>query len=228
MPMNSTVVRRSRCSHSATCSYVPQLEDCTAAVAKDAIVQFLRRLGAVLRPSFGNNRDLEERVKEITKTWPFEHRIHPHITTGVVMANTTIAYLSDLDARAAVAAYTALITALDDPDIFHASGAQNFAQMLCDGSALRDDGVLGQMARVLADMGNHFPPFGTSAIIAATLRWCNGELISNPANPFCLRPLSKAFADYQRGLTGVPEAYAAFGWCKADFPVETDYIHVFP
>lgn len=185
-------------------------------------------MGAVLRPSFGNNRDLEERVNTITKTWPFENRIRPHITTGVVMANTMCAHLTDLDARAAIAIYTALITALDDPNIFHASGAQDFAQRLCDGSALQDDGVLGHMAKVLADMGNHFPAFGTSAIIAATLRWCNGELISNPANPFCLRPLSKAFADYQRSLTGVPEAYAAFGWCKKDFPVETDYIHVFP
>ena len=65
------------------------------------------------------------------------------------------------------------------------------------------------MVKVLANIGNQLPAFGTSVIVAATLRWCKDEFIGSPANSYCVRPQSKAFVDYQRGLTGVPDTYAA-------------------
>jgi len=83
---------------------------------------------------------------------------------------------------------------------------------------------------VLADMGRLFPAFGTNCIISSTIdmQWFAGEMISNPSTPFFLEPRSKSFVDFQRSLSGDPEAYAAFIWDKADFFDETSYIHIFP
>lgn len=142
------------------------------------------------------------------------------------MADITYSHLSDIDARAAVAVYTALMVMLDDQEVYHKVGAEHFAQMLCGGSALDDQGPLGQAAKVLADMGQHFSPFGTTTIVSSTLRAMCGEMLCNPSNPFSVEPQSKKFIDYHKSLTGYSEAFAMFIRCKADFPVETAYIHV--
>ncbi|KAH9926486.1 uncharacterized protein B0H18DRAFT_1006379 [Fomitopsis serialis] len=201
-------------------------------VAKNAIVDFLQKMNVPATPKSTRNPALESRVKEITQTWPspspsHDHTNH-HIVTGVVMTEASYSHLTSIDAQVAIALYTALMVALDDPEVFGVVSAHKFPQMLCDGSAHQDRGLLGELARLLVDMGRLFPAFGINCIISSTMRWFAGEMISNPSTPSFLEPRSKSFVDLQRSLSGDPEAYAAFIWDKADFSDETSYIHIFP
>lgn len=170
---------------------------------------------------------LRERVSAIVKTWPFEAH-QAHVAVGILLAEKAYMHLTDMDARVAIAVYTILVTVLDDQEVYHRVGTQNFAHMLCSGSIHDDEGPLGQTTRVLTDMGRYFSAFGTTAIVISTLRALCGEMLSNPFSSLYVMPQSKVYTDYQRSLTGFGEAYAVFIWCKADFPTETAYIQVMP
>ena len=200
----------------------------TAAMARDTVGKFLKMMGTTLPRQLERSPVLTDKVKAITRTWPFEDQIHRYIAAGTRMAEVTFSHFSDVDAIAAVAAYTILMFMLDDQDISHDTGTESFAQMLCGGTANEDTGPLGQLAKVLANMGHHFSPFGTTIILSSTLRTLTGEMLCNPASSYSIAPRSKRFVDYQRSLTGDSEAFAAFIWCKADFPTETSYIHALP
>ena len=205
-----------------------QLASPTLALARGAITKLIDELG-ICPPTQTPSKDtvLEERVSAVMKTWPFEVR-QAYVVVGIRFVEMAYAHLTDMDARVAIAVYTILMTALDDQEIYHKIGAQDFARMLCSGAIHDDEGPLGQTARVLTDMGKYFSAFGTTAILASTLRAFCGEMLSNPFCSLYVKPQSKIYADYQRSLTGFGEAYAVFIWCKADFPTESAYIQVIP
>ncbi|KZT73389.1 terpenoid synthase [Daedalea quercina L-15889] len=196
-------------------------------VARDAVNKFLERMSLTVPERLPRNADLESRVKAVAQTWPFGDRIRDHIITGTVLAQTSYSHLN-IEAQAMVALYTSLMTYIDDPGVFHATGARDFPQMMCNGAFHCDQGPLGQLASTLTDMGRHFPSFGTNMILSGTMRWFCGEMVCNTAEPSFLIPQSKAFVDYCRYMSGASEAFAAFIWDKANFLDESSYIHVFP
>ncbi|KAH9830403.1 isoprenoid synthase domain-containing protein [Rhodofomes roseus] len=198
-------------------------------VAQLTIANFLKNLDFTATPRFTRKPELEARVKAITQTWPSagDGAGHPHVTTGIVVAETSYSHHS-IDVQVAVALYTAVLTAFDNPDFFRVASAHRFPQMLCDGSAQQDQGLIGELARLLVDIGRMFPAFGTNCIIAGTLRWFAGEMIGSSSAPLSLESLSTSFIDFHRNMNGNPDAYVAFVWSKEDFPDETSYIHIFP
>ncbi|KAH9926482.1 isoprenoid synthase domain-containing protein [Fomitopsis serialis] len=209
-----------------TGSAIPQ-KGSIADVAKVSIREFLHRMNVAL-PRFSRDAELEARVKAITRTWPFEQRIRRHIVTGLVITEASYPHVSDIEARVAIAIYTALLTAVDTPELFDAVGAQDFYQRICDGSLRDDRGMLGEFVRVIMNMGQFYSSFCASSIFSSTLRFLNGELIGNPESKSFVEPNSKAFVDFSRGMNGDAEAYAAFIWSKGDLPGENTYIQVFP
>ncbi|KAH9926455.1 isoprenoid synthase domain-containing protein [Fomitopsis serialis] len=209
-----------------TGSAIPQ-KDSIVDVAKVAIREFLHRMDVAL-PKFSRDVELEARVKAITRTWPFEQSIRRHIVTGLVITEASYPHVSDIEARVAIVIYTALFIALDTPELFDAVGAQDFHRRICDGSLRDDRGLLGEAAKVIIDMDKFYSSFCASSILSATLRYLNGELIGNPESKMFVEPISKAFVDFSRSMTGTSEAYAAFIWSKGDFPNDNSYIQVFP
>ncbi|KAH9830415.1 isoprenoid synthase domain-containing protein [Rhodofomes roseus] len=198
-----------------------------ADVAKVAIREFLQKID-IVPPEFTRDAELEAKVKAITRTWPFEERIRPHIVTALVITETSYPHVSDIEARVAIVIYTAILTALDTPGLFDAAGAQDFYRRVCDGSLQHDRGMLGEFARVIADMSRFYSNFSACSILSSSLRYLNGELIGNPESKAFVELNSKEFVDYSRGMSGDAEAYAAFIWSKADFPDDNLYLQVFP
>ena len=190
------------------------------------IREFLRKLD--IAPSgCEHNAELEAELEVITQVWPYKSQIKAHIVTGLVMAETAYCHVSDVQARVAIAVYTAIITALDDPERFDSAGAQEFWRGVCDGSLIQESSILGDYARVLLSMGDFYSNYSSGAILASSLRFLNGEMIGNPKSNAFITPPSEEFVDYSRDMTGVAEAYAAFIWIKSDFPDENSYIQVF-
>lgn len=197
-------------------------------VAKAAILEFLRKMD-VTPLECESDAELEAGVEAITRTWLFKDQVQKHITTGLIMAKTGYSHISDVDARVAIALYTALFIALDDPEIFDSAGAQDFWRGVCDGSLLRSSGILGEYARIILSMERFYSSFSSNAILASTLpRSLNGQRIGNPQSDVFVEPRRKNFMEYVREMDGGPEAYAAFIWSKIDFPNEYSYIQVFP
>lgn len=210
--------------------YVSQVASTTAATARDAVLHLIRATGATM-PLQLTERDpkIEERVKAIIETWAFRDHVHPaHMTTGILAAETAFSHLTDMDAKVAIATYATIMAILDDQELSDKYNAQSFAQMLCSGAVHHDAGPLGEFAKILAKIGVHFTSFSTTLIVSATLYAICGEVLSNPFNPLFTEPQNLGFAEYQRFMTGFAEVFAAFIWCKADFPAETAYFHVLP
>lgn len=197
-------------------------------IAQDAILRFLKKMGTNSFPNHQENVSLTTRIEAVTEDWFFKDHIRPHITTGKVMAETAYSHLKDPNVQAAVAVYTALMTALDDPEIFRTSGARDFARMLCDGSARSDPGLLGELTRALSEVGRHFSAFNTSCIIAATVQGLGGETLWNSSSPPILGPQLNDFLQYQRRMTGASGAYAAFIWSGVDCSADMSYVRVLP
>lgn len=208
---------------------LPQDMGTTTALAREAVLHFIRATGVTV-PLHLKEHDpvLEQRIQDITETWAFRDRVRPHITTGTFAAETCFSHLTDVDARAAIAMFTTLMAVLDEQELYDEYGAQDFALALCGGTVHDDAGVLGQLARILIKMGRHFNAFGTTLIISATLHALGGEMLSNQSQPLFTEPQNLGFVEYHRFMTGFAEAYAAFVWCKTDFPAETVYIQVLP
>ena len=194
-------------------------------VTRIAIREFLRKVD--ITPARGERDvELEARVEAITQTWTFKDKIKPHILTGLIMANTSYAHVSDVEARVATALYTTLFVVLDDTELFESEGAQEFWCRACDGSLLQDDGVLAEYARVILSMGRFYSNYSSGAILASTIRFLNGEMISNPEGKAFVDPTSLEFLDFSRDMSGCSEAFAAFIWSKGDLPDEYSYIQV--
>ncbi|KZT73399.1 terpenoid synthase [Daedalea quercina L-15889] len=198
-----------------------------ADVAKVAIWEFLQKMN-VTPLRYTRDLELEARVKAITCTWPFEQHIRRHIVTGLVITETSYTHVSDIEARVAITLYTAILTSLDTPGLFDSVGAGDLWRKICDGSLRHDHGMLGQFAKIILDMDRFYSSFNASSILSSTLRFLNGEMISNEESKEFIEPSLKEFVDFSRNIGGDAEAYAAFIWSKADFPDENSYIQVFP
>lgn len=191
-------------------------------------MDFLRSMGTTL-PVPTRDAELEAGVMAITHTWPFELQIRQHIVTGVSLSETSYAHISNIENRVAIAIYTALTTALDDPEIFESVGAQDFCWKMVNDTIRSDSGFLGQLARVVGDLQTFYSTFSASSIVVSTLQFLQGEMISgNPNNNTFVKPDTKEFLDYVRNLNGDGEAYAAFIWSKVDFPGDNSFVKAFP
>ena len=111
----------------------------TAAMARDTVGKFLKMMGTTLPRQLERSPVLADKVKAITRTWPFEDQIHRYIAAGTRMAEVTFSHFSDVDAIAAVAAYTILMFMLDDQDISHDTIANT--RRCSSGNLSRDAGA---------------------------------------------------------------------------------------
>lgn len=182
----------------------------------------------VAPPKYERDIELEARVKAVTRTWPFEHQIRRHIVTALVITETSYTHVSDIEARVAIVLYTAILTAVDDPGLFDSAGAQDFWRRICDGSLLQDKSIMGEFAQIIVGMGRFYSNYSSGAILAASLRFLNGEMIGNPESNAFVEPNSREFVDFSRSLSGDAEAYGVFIWSKGDFPDEYLYIQALP
>lgn len=182
----------------------------------------------VTPPKYERDTELEVRVKAITRTWPFENQVKRHIVTALVIVETSYTHVSDVDTKVAIVLYTAILTAVDDPDLFDSAGGHDFWHRICDGSLLQEKSIMGEFARVISGMGRFYSNYSSGAILASSLRFLNGEMIGNPESKAFVEPRSKEFVDFSRDLSGDAEAYGAFIWGKVDFPDEYSYIQTLP
>ena len=182
----------------------------------------------VTPPKYERDAELEASIEAITRTWDFKDQVQKHIITGLIMAKTSYSHVSDVEARAAIAVYMAILIALDDPVLFDSAGAQEFWRGICDGSLLQSSGILAEYAKVVLSMGRFYSNFSSGTILGATVRFLNGEMIGNPESNAFVEPNSRQFVEFSRDLNGGSEAFAAFIWSKLDFPDEYSYIQVFP
>ncbi|KAI0937355.1 hypothetical protein AcV5_005283 [Taiwanofungus camphoratus] len=188
-----------------------------AAVSKQAICEFLDRLNFTF-PEYKRDLELEARVNEATRGWESGEYMRPYVVTAILITVMAYGHLSSIDAKLAVALYTALLVALDDPAVFDSLSAQKLPFRLCAGSAQRDGDVLGELSRNLAGMWGIYPDFAASAVCTSALRFVNACFLENMGTDAMLRPGMRSFVDYQRGMSGVADAYACFIWEKARFP----------
>ena len=202
------------------------MQDHIAEVTRVAIREFMQKVNVTPAKCEGDV-ELESKVAAITQTWPFKDQISKHIATGLLMAKMTFRHVSDVDNRVAIALYTALFLSLDDPERFESLGAQAFWRGACDGSLLKESGLLGEYTRVILGMSRFYSNYSSGAILASTIRFLNGEMTGNPENGAFVDPVCLEFVDYSRLMTGCAESYAAFIWSKGDFPDEYSYIQVF-
>lgn len=173
--------------------------------------------------------DLEAGVHAITHLWPFEQRLGQHIVTGISLSETSYAHIPSVENRVAIAVYTAFATALDDPAIFESVGAQDFCRKMISDTIRSDTGFLGRFAKAVGDVHDFYAPFSASSIVTSTLRFVQGEMISNdPENSLFVKLETEGLVDYVRNLNGDGEAYVAFVWSKADFPGINSFVKTFP
>lgn len=188
-------------------------------------------MGTLTRPKLTRDADLEAGVQAITRLWPsrFEQRLRRHIVTGISLSETAYAHISSVENRVAIAIYTAFATALDDPEIFESVAAQDFCRSMVKDTIRSESGFLGLFAKAVADVQGFYSPFSASSIVASTLQFVQGEMISNcPDNNNFVRSDTKEFLDYVRNLNGDGDAYAAFVWSKADFSGHASFVKTFP
>lgn len=150
------------------------------------------------------------------------------INTALVITETAYQHLTDTDVKVEITIYTALLTTLDDPAFMDSLASRDLHQMLCDGTARDDDGILGVMLQGLTKMWDYFPSFSANAILAATLRFMNVAKLENAMRDTILSPEALPFVEYRRQMSGIAEAYAAFIWEKAKFPDVKVYMQAIP
>lgn len=196
----------------------------TLRLVRDTVGCYLQRMSFTPLASYSRDMELAERVKAATAGWDFETDIRlKHVVTGLTLTEAAYSHL-DIDARVAVAIYTSLNTACDDPKVLNNLRVRDFL----NGSYHDEDGLLGHIARSLAGIHHHFPPFGTSMIITGMMRWFAAEILTDPCDPLFIKPSNRPFADYQRSMSGNGEGYAAFIWQKSQFPDERVWINALP
>ncbi|KZT00026.1 terpenoid synthase [Laetiporus sulphureus 93-53] len=175
--------------------------------------------------------ELESRVRELAQSWPFGERIRPHIVTALTITETAYHHVSDMNAKVAITVFTALLTCMDDPGKHNSDAVDSIDhyRRLCNGSAMHDPGMLGELNRCLKGMWDLYPPLGANAIFIATLKFMNGTMLENSdESAFSNSSGSRAFVEYQRNLTGISEAYAFFIWDKKSFPDSRVYERAIP
>ncbi|KAI0964564.1 terpene cyclase [Taiwanofungus camphoratus] len=172
--------------------------------------------------------DLEARVNEATRGWENGEYMCPYVVSAILITVMAYGHLSSIDAKRAVALYTALLFALDDPAVFDSLSAQKLPFRPCAGGAQRDGSVLGELSRNLAGMWGIYPDFAASAICTSALLFVNACLLENTGMDAMLRPGMRSFVDYQRSMSDLADAYACFIWEKARFPDVRIYWEAMP
>ncbi|PCH34384.1 terpenoid synthase [Wolfiporia cocos MD-104 SS10] len=204
------------------CNDKTNYQESVSAVSRTIINEFLSRM-KYSYPDRPRDYELEARVKDITRSWKDEAALRRHIITGISITETSYSHLPAVDAKVAIAVLTGIVTSIDDPT---ASAATNFSQRLCNGSIREDPGILGHLAKILANMWDLYPRYSAGLILTSTLDLLNGEMLGEDACGGLARTIP--FVEYHRGLTGMPGAYACFIWEKTRFPDERVYAQAIP
>ncbi|PCH34221.1 terpenoid synthase [Wolfiporia cocos MD-104 SS10] len=191
--------------------------------AKAALVDFLRKIDYSF-PTVRRDHELESRVKDITSQWPDEASLKPYIITCLAIAEISYSHLLSVEAKAAIAIFTAILAAIDESAI-SSSHALALPKIFCDGSAMHDtDSRIGRLVKVVAQMWDYYPRTSANTIMASCVNYPNGVFLEAMGVEARVRP----YVEYRRWLSGAPEAYSCFVWEKDKCPDERAFIRALP
>ncbi|EMD39627.1 hypothetical protein CERSUDRAFT_71514 [Gelatoporia subvermispora B] len=194
---------------------------------KDALSYFLTNLGVKLH-TYERDPSLERRVGEIFDSYPSTKPPLPHIATGIDFALVGYQHIQSFDTKVLIAVYTAIAVTLDSPKDLESVPSHDFHRMFCAGAAQHDDGMLGQLARLMMAFWDHYPRYAASSAMASTLEFINSSILENTSRGMIMTADSLPFIEYRRGKTGIPEAFATFIWERSKFPEEEIYLQAKP
>ncbi|KAF9810168.1 hypothetical protein IEO21_07099 [Rhodonia placenta] len=172
--------------------------------------------------------ELRRRVTEITDTWDFKETARPHINNALEMIESVYGHLTDLDAKVAVAIFTALGFTIDDPNVLDSLAFDQFHRRHIDSTFHGDKSPLGLFAKVANQMVEYYPSIAAGTILVSALQFVNASILENATRGTILHPKALPFVEYRRSVSGVSEAYACFIWEKASFPAANCYIQAIP
>lgn len=196
-------------------------------MSKAAVQDFVDKMEFV---NFKRHRDgeLRRRVTEITDAWDFKETARPYIHTALAMAESVYGHLTDLDAKVAIAIFTALGFTIDDPNVLDNLAFDQFHRRHIDSTVHGDKNPLGLFAKVASQMVEYYPSIAAGTILVSALQFVNASILENATRGTIIHPKAMRFVEYRRSVSGVSEAYACFIWEKAHFPAVNCYIQAIP
>ncbi|EMD31539.1 terpene cyclase [Gelatoporia subvermispora B] len=194
--------------------------------SRDAIAGLLGKLNVVV-PTFKRDPSLEQRVDQIMESWNFQLP-RAHVISGITIAITAYNHIRDFNTRVYIAVYSAIVIAMDSPDVLEALAFDSFHERLSQGHMQQDTGLLGELARYISASWQYYPRFAASCIMTSSLEFVNICILENTFPDLTMHSGALSFIEYRRGRTGVAEAFAYFIWDKAQFPDETEYVQAIP
>lgn len=198
-----------------------------ATVSKTAINDFLARVD-YSDPDYPRDPELELRVKEVLRFWEFGKPIQAYITVGTLCAEIAYGHITNIDLKVAIAVLTTLVVCMDDPAFLDNLPYDDFPRKFCNGTAQDDTGILGALARCLADMSKYFPPFAVGTIFVSIMQFLNATILENVTKDAVLSTGARPFVEYRRFISGFPEVYVCFIWEGVHFPDVKVYMQAIP
>lgn len=154
-----------------------------------------------------------------------EKHIERYGTLGLTMATTAYRH-TPFNVQIAIALYTCLSIMIDD-DVLPVELIREFPPRFFDGRPQLHP-VLSRFVEVLADMRNHFSPYGASVISTNSVDFVTAEMLVRDETQGGPDVKDIGYADYIRLKNGVGEAFAAFIWPRQLFPHTKTYVQAFP
>ncbi|KAH9926483.1 uncharacterized protein B0H18DRAFT_1118971 [Fomitopsis serialis] len=199
----------------------------TVPSTREVIQGFLNAL-SISKPTYVQDHELRSRVKAIASNWDFAEKMRPQILLGVTLSETSYTHITNVDARAAIALYCALIAYLDDINLFNSLSARDFPRQLCCPSP-KDSTFVVALREVLHSMWTYYPEFGANAVFIGALGYFNGAMLETaPDQGGAIHPRTLPFVVMRRDLGGLPDPFTCFIWEKSVFPEEKIYVEVIP
>ncbi|KZT73398.1 terpenoid synthase [Daedalea quercina L-15889] len=193
----------------------------------DIISEFLQSL-RISQPTYVRDPELRSRVEEIINKWDFAEHMRPQILIGLALAETSYNHISNVDTRAAIALYCALIAYLDNIDLFDSLSARKFPRQLCAPSS-EDSTWVGALRGILLSMWDWYPDFGANTIFHSALGYFSGAMLEcAPGRSRAIHARTLPFVELRRNLSGIPDPFTCFVWEKSMIPDEKTYVEVLP
>ncbi|KAH9949258.1 hypothetical protein B0H21DRAFT_820260 [Amylocystis lapponica] len=205
----------------------PLSKESIAELSKQAIRDFFEKIKFV-PPTHSRDIALEARVQEEMRNWSYEEVIRPHVITAITLAITAYAHITAIETKLCIVLFTAVILSLDDPAIMDSVASREFHYNVCAGELLGDNGLFGQLVKLLRGMWEHYPRYSASAISSSALQFVNMTLLENETKSAVLSGSARLFLEHRRTLSATAEAYGCFIWEKTRFPDVTAYMQAIP
>lgn len=161
------------------------------------------------------------------ESWNFQLP-RAHIISGITITVTAYNHIRDLDTRVYIAVYSAIVIAMDCPDVLNALDFSDFHKQLLQGHMQQDTGLLGELVKYLSASWQYYSRFAASCILTSSLDFVNGCILENTVPNLTIHHDALAFVEYRRARAGLAEAFAYFIWDKARFPDEMEYVQAIP